>query len=1382
MERLHRDILRLLRQKIVDDMDVHNGIISPLLAKYILKKEDIEHIEAGISNEDRAEILLDILPKRGPNAFVAFREALRHHYRWLSEDMDKLESRETCKDDVIYSAESPIFPPISPLSVTREEKVKQLSQELKNLNPNSYLILHGMKGFGKSWLTASTLKDSELLQNLFHNKVYWLKFGYDSRYRCKHEDKHKYEHSIDEEITLQLNTLYYRIRYMEVPPESLKCEPLKEFLIHFLANHFNKKENRDCLLVLDDVYDKSIIEAFDFECKILVITTDIDVLDGRRGTVIKMDDGFTEAETLGLFAKVLDTDVDKLPLEAKLIHKECKGMPLLIAMFSAHFEEFKNDMKIRTNRWHYYLNCIQTKDTKNKVINKFFEKQEAIFNMSIEHLPLELKTCYEQLAIFSEDVNITSKTLEVLWSRSIFQVDEMMVELCHKSLAAMRWNDNLRYYIYGVHDLLLCHLRKKLGKEKLTEMHKHFIEQYRKYCNNDFSKLPNDNYSYSYIGHHLDLAELHHEFPRLYLDFKFLEAKINHTGLCDLLIDFKRYRKYITNNNDESYEAKVSDIEKFLQEQASNISKHRRKKCLDLTQIAMNHFHPGYVMDTAMNLAKQKTNYLYLTHSTKLQQTNVTQSEEICTETNTSCFTDDPDVILIGNKTGEIIQWHCEHKKQIVYKGYNRDSIVEKLVVSSDGKFFLSLCNGVLKLFPLYSSDYFNKSDLHIRSPRQKQVFWSDIYSTNGHSSLKEFFIEDETILDMAFGHDDKCIAVCTDSGTIRVWDKCGNVLMSTKHNDNSRLKYITFTTESALLHTMDLSLDVLVTYRKYNNGYTYSSQYSPQLAGQKVIFFHNVPEHDNSLIIVTEKKAVYVRWFRQFGDRVHNYENQKQAENEKTVYVCAAVTYDGLYLILADSGGFVNVWQLVGGFLPIAVYKSRVTSLDTYWLKEDGYHYICGNENNLLHKWKFPIDEASTEVRNLLFDALVKSFGEVDIIAKKTHANAIVILHGDEIVAESNPINGDIISMKLSPNGKRLLYITEESTVTLFDIENKEATNILKLSDDAEFINFITIEDAEVIICRERNNTLKVWKNNKIAYLVENVGSIISIHEVNNEHVITVTQNGVIKLYNIAGTKWTIISRTVIDQMNINIYFSCFSRNKQLLALLSTNQNLFLYYLDQDDTITPPCTKIELYYKYLFKEKPTKCDISHDQKYLAIGFENGDIVIVDIPERNVIRTFSFHTNAITQLNWGPSTAEVPLLLSVNRDELAWWNVQLDNCGTQKKYQSRKGIIRSISTPIVSTSTDSRFSLPNSYSADISNLSHSLSNSLIQTLQDGKTANTSLYWKNKVGKDSNNPALLCVLQLPTSCIPKVCISTDFSKFITVDIYGSVSTFKLFGYS
>lgn len=79
-----------------------------------------------------------------------------------------------------------------------------------------------------------------------------------------------------------------------------------------------------------------------------------------------MNDGFSETETLGLFANVLDMSINELPIEAKKIHEECKGMPLLIAMFAAQFEEFKHDMKIRSDRWKYYLDSLKKKDATNR--------------------------------------------------------------------------------------------------------------------------------------------------------------------------------------------------------------------------------------------------------------------------------------------------------------------------------------------------------------------------------------------------------------------------------------------------------------------------------------------------------------------------------------------------------------------------------------------------------------------------------------------------------------------------------------------------------------------------------------------------------------------------------------------------------------------------------------------------------------------------------------------------------------------------------------------------------------------------------------------------------------------------------------------------------
>lgn len=46
-------------------------------------------------------------------------------------------------------------------------QVDQLKIALQQLIPAEYIALHGMKGFGKSCLAASTLKDAKLVKDLF---------------------------------------------------------------------------------------------------------------------------------------------------------------------------------------------------------------------------------------------------------------------------------------------------------------------------------------------------------------------------------------------------------------------------------------------------------------------------------------------------------------------------------------------------------------------------------------------------------------------------------------------------------------------------------------------------------------------------------------------------------------------------------------------------------------------------------------------------------------------------------------------------------------------------------------------------------------------------------------------------------------------------------------------------------------------------------------------------------------------------------------------------------------------------------------------------------------------------------------------------------------
>lgn len=153
-------------------------------------------------------------------------------------------------------------------------------------------------------------------------------------------------------------------------------------------------------------------------------------------------------------------------------------------------------------------------------------------------------------------------------------------------------------------------------------------------------------------------------------------------------------------------------------------------------------------------------------------------------------------------------------------------------------------------------------------------------------------------------------------------------------------------------------------------------------------------------------------------------------------------------------------------------------------------------------------------------------------------------------------------------------------------------------------------------------------------------------------------------------------------------------------------------------------------------------------------------------------------------MSWGPTALDAPILLSLANDELAWWNVALclkDELNEKPK-RSRRSITCSKSTPSCNVCADtlSTQQIPNSRSLDsnVSNLQH-------DTESNASTSNgvnyTHINWKTKMGKDCNKPALLAAVELPQCRTAKVCISPDFTKFVTVDIYGAVSTFKPFSH-
>ena len=85
MQRADADRLRANRVHIVADLDVHR-VLDRLIASFLITSEDRELICSKPTAQERARLLLDILPTRGPDAFGIFVQALNEaEYEWLAD-------------------------------------------------------------------------------------------------------------------------------------------------------------------------------------------------------------------------------------------------------------------------------------------------------------------------------------------------------------------------------------------------------------------------------------------------------------------------------------------------------------------------------------------------------------------------------------------------------------------------------------------------------------------------------------------------------------------------------------------------------------------------------------------------------------------------------------------------------------------------------------------------------------------------------------------------------------------------------------------------------------------------------------------------------------------------------------------------------------------------------------------------------------------------------------------------------------------------------------------------------------------------------------------------------------------------------------------------
>lgn len=101
MDEQQKNVLRENHVSFVNDIEPRGEILDSLYEKGILTENDIEYISSAPTRKQRCQLLLSLLPTRGPVAYGSFQVALKGQYDYLARRLEVQEHNAVAVEDVV---------------------------------------------------------------------------------------------------------------------------------------------------------------------------------------------------------------------------------------------------------------------------------------------------------------------------------------------------------------------------------------------------------------------------------------------------------------------------------------------------------------------------------------------------------------------------------------------------------------------------------------------------------------------------------------------------------------------------------------------------------------------------------------------------------------------------------------------------------------------------------------------------------------------------------------------------------------------------------------------------------------------------------------------------------------------------------------------------------------------------------------------------------------------------------------------------------------------------------------------------------------------------------------------------------------------------------
>lgn len=764
LEERARSSLLQHRHRLEEDIKA-SYLLDHLIDDGVFTGEEEDMVRAQPTRRLQAASLLDLLLKKDTRAFVSFHGALtRESYYDLALLLEDGLPRDGSAEVQAVLSEGGV-PQRPVVFVSRPELVSRVREKLQQLQKDpGWVTVCGMAGSGKSVLAAEAVRHRDLLRDCFPGGVHWLSVG-----------------QLDKpDLLVRIQTLCFRLE-QSLDPQSVHRTPTsldeaKERLRFLMLRRFPRS-----LLILDDIWDSSVLKVFDIHCRILLTTRNRSVTDSVSGARfrVEVESGLEENKGLEVLALYTGTNPGRLPEEARSIVQECKGSPLVVSLIGAL-------LKDKPDRWKFYLRQLRQKQFKRirKSSSYDYDALDQAMAASIQVLPEQHQELYRDLTVLEKDVKIPAQVLSVLWDLDLEDVEDILHEFVNKSLLFV--DNNNKPSLYFLHDLQLDFLLEQ-NRTQLEALHSKVVRQYQQfYCeapptSGDETSL----YWIRFLTLHMAKANLTQELYSLLFSLDWISIKSRLLGPAHLINDYVEFGSILDKENS----LVRSQFQEFL-----SLNGHRleQRPFPDVVQLALAQPHGSEVYAQARRQAQEaaRRGKLYF------QLTNQSSEESLCRlvlhphqgSVYSACFSHDGTKIascgasrtlkVFKSSSGEKLTEIQAHEEEVLCCAFSPD---DRLLATCSSDRKVKVWNVersmLLRVFEVEHEEQVNHCQftsttqpLLLATCSNDKILNAKLWNLNKPTSQNTMFGHFEPVNHCCFSPDDSLLSTSSNDGTVKLF------------------------------------------------------------------------------------------------------------------------------------------------------------------------------------------------------------------------------------------------------------------------------------------------------------------------------------------------------------------------------------------------------------------------------------------------------------------------------------------------------------------------------------------------------------------------------------------------------------------------------------